>query len=256
MRVDCTVAVITGGASGLGRLHAILLADQQVKVAILDVDKKGLEETATQSENIFAYNCDVTQLTQVEQTVESIERELGPIDRLISCAAIMPGGELMQQSAEKINQIMSINYMGMVNICQSVIPKMLHRDKGEVVIYGSTAGRVKLRKFGGYGASKAANNFYTRVLMKEHKDSSLKFQLVCPAAVDTPLIDQAKDSGPGSLKHIQESKRFLSNPQKVVESVEKCLRSGKEINYPGPAIWVKLLYPILPGLVEWMTERE
>lgn len=256
MGIDCTVAVITGGASGLGRLHALFLAEQQVRVAILDIDKERLEETASQSDYIHSFNCDVTDLTHVEQTIGSIENELGHIDRLISCAAIMPGGELIQQSAQKINQIMSINYMGMVNICQTVIPKMLERNKGEVVIYGSTAGRVTLRKFGGYGASKAANNFYARVLMKEHKNSNLKFQLVYPAAVDTPLINQAKDSGPGSLKHIQENRRLLTRPEKVVESVEKCLQKGKRINYPGPAIWVKILYPLLPGLVEWMTERE
>lgn len=256
MSVNCTVALITGGASGLGRQHAHYLAAQQVKVAILDIDADGLAETAAFSDLIHTYVCDVTQLDAVKNIIEQVETHLGPIDRLMSCAAIMPGGELMQQRAEQLNRIMAINYMGMVNTCQSLIPKMLVRNKGEVVIYGSTAGKVTLRNFGGYGASKAANNFYAQVLMKELSNSGLQFQLVCPAAVDTPLINQAKDAGPGSLRRIQENRRFFTRPEAVVKSVEKGLLHGKKINYPGPAIWVKLLYPFFPRLIEWLTERE
>ena len=230
MNLRCKTALITGGASGIGKVHAEYLAKEGVTVAIIDIDEDGLNRTANSSPLINAYRCDVTKFNQVKETVTKIEATHGPIDRLISCAAIMPGGKLLDSEAEEINRIMSINYCGMINICHTVIPGMLKRDVGEVIIYGSTAGIVTLQKFGGYGASKAANNFYAKVLMKENRKSNLRFQLVCPAAVDTPLINQAKDTGPGSLKNIQQTKRNMTTPERVVRSVERCLRKGKKIN--------------------------
>ena len=251
----CKTALISGGASGLGKAHAEYLANGGTQVAILDINEEALQRVSLISPNIYPYPCDLTRLSQVKETFKKVETRHGPVDRLISCAAIMPGGELLESEAEMINRIMTVNYCGMVNICQTIIPGMLGRNAGDVIIYGSTAGIVRLGKFGGYGASKSATNHYARVLMKENRKSKLRFQLVLPAAVDTPLINQAKDKGPGSLKKIQETRRNMIRPEQVVRSVETCLNRGKQINFPGPAIWVKLLYPIFPRFIERITEK-
>lgn len=249
------VAFITGGASGIGRLHALRLAATGAKVAIIDMNETSLAEVAQLSSNIIPFRCDVTDLEQVRATVDKVEREIGAIDRLINCAAIMPGGILLESQAPDMNKIMLINYCGMVNVCQSVIPKMLKRNTGDVIIYGSTAGIIPSKKFGAYGATKAANNFYTKVLMSENKNSKLRFQLVCPPAVDTPLINQAKDSGPDFLKDIQKTRKNLVSPELVVDSVEKCLESNIQINYPGPAKWFVLAYRFFPRFVERMANK-
>jgi NAD(P)-dependent dehydrogenase (short-subunit alcohol dehydrogenase family) len=248
-------ALITGGASGLGRLHAIHLAEGGAKVAILDVNEKGMEETIAFSPNIIPFTCDVTNLKQVQEIVDTIEKEIGKIERLIHCAAIMPGGLLMDAEAESINNVMFINYGGMINVCQTVVPRMLARNRGDVILYGSTAGLVPVSRFGAYGASKAATNLYARVLMRENKKSSVRFQLVCPPAVDTPLIDQAKENGPRFLKEAQKTHRNIISPETVVHSVEKCLEKGKKINYPGQAKWINLLHGIFPSLLDNMAQR-
>ena len=249
------IALVSGGASGIGQLHALKMAAVGAKVAILDVNESGLKATADSSPNIFPFKCDVTQLDEVEATINQVEKELGPIDRLINCAAIMPGGLLDESKAALVNRIMTINYSGMVNICQTIVPKMLERNEGDVIIYGSTAGIVPTNKFGAYGASKAANNFYAKVLINENKASKVRFQLVCPPAVDTPLIDQAKDNGPDFLKDVQQTRRGMVTPEFVVESVEKCLERGKTINYPGPAK-ITLLYRFFPRLMEWVINNK
>ncbi|MEL6536965.1 MAG: SDR family NAD(P)-dependent oxidoreductase [Bacteroidota bacterium] len=243
------VALITGGGSGIGRLHAQELAKTGATVAILDVNEQGLEETAKESANIHPYVCNVTDLSAVELVVETVSQDHGPVDRLIVCAAIMPGGALMESKADLLNNIMHINYGGMVNICQSVVPGMLARNHGDVIIYGSTAGILPVERFGGYGATKAASNFYAKVLIRENRGSAVRFQLVCPPAVDTPLINQVKENGPEFLKTIQQTRRNLATPQQVVRSVEKCLERGRALNYPGPARYVRWLHGIWPGLL-------
>ena len=103
------VALVTGGASGMGQLDALRLAKQGAKVAIMDLNDKGLQETAAQSPNIKPYRCDVSNLEEVRQVVAQIEQDLGPIDRLTHCAAIMPGQSIKDMPAELINKVMAIN---------------------------------------------------------------------------------------------------------------------------------------------------
>lgn len=249
-------ALITGGASGIGRLHAIQLAKAGAKVVILDVNDKGLKETAAISPTIFPFKCDVTNLKHIQEIVNTIEKEIGKIELLINCAAIMPGGLLMDAKAEDINKVMFINYGGLVNVCQTVVPLMLARNSGDVIIYGSTAGMVPLSRFGAYGATKAATNLYAKILMRENRKSAIRFQLVCPPAVDTPLINQAKDNGPVFLKEAQKTHKNIISPESVVLSVEKCLEKGKKINYPGQAKWINLLHGIVPSLLDQIAQRK
>lgn len=243
------VALITGGASGIGKVHAIQLANLGKKVVILDIDAKGLEECSGIAANIIPFECDVTNLVDVRRLVAKVEAEIGAIDRMIHCAALMPGGLLNDVSAEQISDLMSVNYTGMVNVSQTVLPYMIKRNAGDFIVYGSVAGIVVTNRFGAYGATKAATNFYMKVLMNENRNTLIRFQLVCPPAVDTPLINQAKEKGPLFLKDIQRTRENLVSPEFVVDTVEKCLEKGVRVNYPGPAKLIKILHPLFPNMV-------
>lgn len=81
-------ALITGGASGMGRLQALQMAKAGTKVAILDMNKKGLDEIAAFSPNIVPFKGNVANLAQVQEIVGTIEMEIVEIERLINCAAI------------------------------------------------------------------------------------------------------------------------------------------------------------------------
>lgn len=250
------VVLITGGASGIGKVHATQLAKDGATVVILDLDEKGLEEISSLSANIIPFKCDVSQLEEVQRLVAEVESEIGTIDRLIHCAAIMPGGLLSEVSATQIAKVMGINYVGMVNISQTVLPSMVKRNAGDFIVYGSIAGIVLTNRFGAYGATKAASNFFMKVLMHENKGTDIRFQLVCPPAVDTPLINQAKDAGPKFLKDIQTTRKNLVSPGLVVASVERCLEKGTQVNYPGPAKWIRILHPYFPKLVTSIVNRD
>ncbi|AEV33458.1 short-chain dehydrogenase of unknown substrate specificity [Owenweeksia hongkongensis DSM 17368] len=236
------VVLISGGASGMGQLHATQMAQQGARVAILDVNKEGLEETAARSKNIHTYYCDVTNIDLVREVIRKVIADLGPIDRLFNCAAIMPAGLLKDLSAEHINRLMLINYTGMVNICQTVVPAMLKRNSGDVIIYGSTAGMLVTPKFGAYGATKSANNFYTKVLIEENKKSKVRILLVCPPAVNTPLLKQAEETDQPDIFNTAFFKKYLtSSPEDVVNAVEKSIKRGKKVCYPGSAKFTSFL---------------
>ena len=224
-------ALITGGASGLGRVHALRLANAGYVVSILDISDEGLREISHQSENIHPYPCDVTDLETVRSVTQRVIKVHGPIDRLIHCPAIMPGGLLLETKAELIAKVMQVNYCGMINVCQTILPSMVDRDAGEVILYGSTAGITPMKRFGAYGASKAANNFYAKLLIAENR-SKVRITLVYPPSVNTPLLDQAKDGPP--ILHTKFGRRFLTvEPEKVVEAAERAVSRGQSICYPG-----------------------
>lgn len=249
------VTLITGGASGIGRLHALRFAEKGKTVAIIDLNKEGLSEVGGQHRCINAFSCDVTDHEALSRTIAEIEQTLGEIDALIVCAAIMPGGELAKTEPAKTIKVMQINYGGMVNATSIVLSKMLPRARGDVIIYGSTAGIVPIDRFGAYGATKAAVNHYAKVLMNENRNKGIRFQLVCPPAVDTPLISQVSNDGPDFLKNGQTSISQMVTPEAVVDSVERALEAGREINYPGRGKLIELAYRAFPNIVRWVSNR-
>ncbi|MBD8688424.1 MULTISPECIES: SDR family NAD(P)-dependent oxidoreductase [unclassified Rhizobium] len=249
------VTLITGGASGIGRLHALRDAAKGATVAIIDLNDKGFAEVSARHSSIHAFRCDVTDHAALANIVGEIERDLGEIDRLFVCAAMMPGGELAATEPEKINRLMQINYGGTVNVTGIVLSRMLPRAKGDVVIYGSTAGIVPVNRFGAYGATKAAVNHYAKVLISENRNSGLRFQLVCPPAVDTPLIAQVIEDGPGFIKNGRTWISQMMAPEAVVASVEKALEAGREIHYPGRGKLIELAYRACPGILRWVSNN-
>jgi len=140
MAFEGRVALITGAASGMGRLAAQTLADRGARVAGLDVDESGLAATAEGRDGISTYPADVTDPAALDVVVKQVERDLGPIDRVYNAAAIMPLGRLMEQDLALIHKIMEINYGGVVNVTRATLPAMLERGKGDMILFASMAG--------------------------------------------------------------------------------------------------------------------
>lgn len=243
------VALITGAASGMGRLAAQRLGRGGCRVAALDVNEVGLAETAHASPNIQRFVVDVTDTKQVEQTVERVEAELGPIDRVYNAAAIMPTAFLLDQDSALILRIMEINYGGTVNVCQAVLPRMLARGRGELVNFASVAGWLPVPHFGAYNASKFAVVAYSEVLYHENRGRGVRFACVCPPPVATPLLQQAK-SKPKTLDSMPPIP-----PERVLDAIERGLERGRLMVYPDLAsAWVVRLRRFFPALV-WASVR-
>lgn len=221
--------LITGGGSGMGQLAARNLAAEGYQVAALDVNEKGLLETAENHQNIRTFHTDVTDYEAVCQAVNETEARLGPIKRVYNAAAIMPLGRVVDQDVDVFHKVMAINYNGVVNVTKATLPKMLERNQGELVNFASLAGWIPILYMAAYNASKFAVVGFTEVLHHEHRDSNVKIVCVCPPPVKTPLLDQARDT---VWPKLFDQGEHLS-PQDVLDAIDETIARDELFVFPG-----------------------
>jgi NAD(P)-dependent dehydrogenase (short-subunit alcohol dehydrogenase family) len=242
------VAVVTGGASGMGRIIAKRLARDGYRVAILDLNEEGMRQTAESETGISAFHCDISREDDVERVVAEVVQQLGPVDRLVHAAALMPSRALVNHSPAEVIRLTEINYFGTLYLVKAVLPAMLERDAGDIIVFGSIAGQALVPKMGAYCATKAAVNVYMETLINELAHTRLNIHLVCPPAVNTPLIDQTLQTDtPGSIAEAKKTGR-LADPEKIVDAIDKAMAKGKKIIYPGEARLLYLWHALFPGL--------
>jgi NAD(P)-dependent dehydrogenase (short-subunit alcohol dehydrogenase family) len=246
------VALVTGGASGMGRILALRLAKQGARVAIFDVNNQGLQNTAAEAENISPFRCDISSLEDVETQVAAVAASLGPVELLVHAAALMPSHQLIDHTHEDMEKLFRINYFGTTYMVRAVLPSMLERGSGRIVVFGSIAGIALVPKMGAYCATKAAVNAYMEVLQNEIRNTGVRAHLVCPPAVNTPLMEQtmATDT-PGSIVEAHKNGR-LADPEKIIDAIEKGVDKDRDIIYPGEARLLYLWRALLPWLW-WKT---
>ena len=242
------VALVTGGASGMGRIIALRLAARGAKVAIFDVNEEGLEETVSMASGISSWRCDISSIEDVEAKVAEVASALGPIDHLVHAAALMPSHQLMNETHESMERLFRINYFGTTYLVKTALPAMIKRKSGRIIIFGSVAGHALVPHMGAYCATKAAVNTYVEVLQNEIRDTGVNVHLVCPPAVNTPLIDQSLETdSAGSMREAKESGR-LADPEKIVDAIDKGVAKNKDIIYPGEARLLMLWHALFPKL--------
>jgi NAD(P)-dependent dehydrogenase (short-subunit alcohol dehydrogenase family) len=245
-------ALVVGGASGMGKVHVERMAALGAEVVVWDVNEQTLESVQKLSSNITTFKVDVTDLKAVQDGYAEALEKLGQIDRYIHTAAIMPGDEVMHMPAEKITQVMKVNYFGMVHCVKSVIPDMLKRNSGDVILYGSSAGETGAHRMAAYNSTKAANNMFADILYHENLRANLRWVLVLPPAVSTPLMDQLTvEEGPQSMKDLVKkgNSSQMVTPEQVVDKVEECIEKGKFRCYVGAARMGNIMARLAPGFM-------
>jgi NADP-dependent 3-hydroxy acid dehydrogenase YdfG len=239
--------LITGGGSGMGREAARRFAAQGLTVALLDVNSEGMAETADSFSNIHSWTVDITDFDAVCAAVREVESQCGPVYRLYNCAAIMPFGKLVEQDNAIIHKQMAINYGGLVNITQAVLPGMLERGRGDFVSFASMAGIIPMLLTGAYTATKFAVRAFTETLYHEHRDSGLRFACVCPPAVATPLLKQGRETA--WPKMLEDQSEPIA-PSVVIDAIQSCLDKGTFFVYPTRNAKIgAIMRRLAPGLI-------
>jgi len=178
----------------------------------------------------------VSNYEEVKVIIEQASKDLGDIDRLTHCAAIMPIETIIDMPVEIFVKQMRINYEGTVFLVKSVLPGMLERNRGDIISFGSIAGELPLPKAGGYCATKAATNAFMKQVMLEHSKSNLRFLLVNPPPVNTPLLSE-KQTGQKGFNEKQMQKLLkqgvVVQPEFILDEIEKAIEKNKQILFPG-----------------------
>ncbi len=243
------VALVTGAGSGMGRLAAQNLARAGAKVAAVDLNEAGLDETCAGLATIQPFVCDVTSTDTVADIVHRVETDIGPIDRVMNAAGVMPVSPLLDQTAAQVNRVMAINYCGTVNVTQAALPAMLTRGRGDLVHFGSLAGWMPTLRFGAYDASKFAVVAYSEVLYHEYRNRGVRMTCVCPPAVSTPMFE--------NMKHGAKSTRFspVLEPQQVLAAIEQSLEKGQLWCLPRWGAFTISIRRFIPGIAWWFNHR-
>src|SRR5438067_247921 len=126
-RLDGRVAVVTGAGSGIGRATAVTLAGAGARVAVADVDERGLAETASMIPDALAVPTDVTSRAQVDRLVERALFELGRLDVMANIAGIILGAPIVGIVEEDFDRVMAVNLKGVLFGCQAALAVMTER---------------------------------------------------------------------------------------------------------------------------------
>ncbi len=175
-------ALVTGGASGIGLAAAQRLSAAGARVAVLD------REAA--DGDWLALEADVSDSAQVSDAVRTAEADLGGLDILVNSAGV-PGESVRtaDTSDEEWRHVMSVNTDGSFYVCRAVVPGMVERGYGRIVLLSSIAGKEGNPMAPAYSASKAAVIGLAKALGKDLAQTGVLVNCIAPAVIETPILD-------------------------------------------------------------------
>jgi 2-hydroxycyclohexanecarboxyl-CoA dehydrogenase len=212
------VALVTGGARGIGRAIATALARDGLAVAVGDLR---FEEQPTDA---LAVDLDVTSTDSVAAAVARVTDELGPIEVLVNNAGWDELKPFVDTDEAFWQRVIDINYTGCLRVTHAVLPGMIERGCGRIVSIGSDAGRVGSSHEAVYAGCKGAIIAFMKTVAREVARYSITANTVCPGPTDTPLLAGITAAAPDADKVISAMTRGvpmrrLGQPEDVAEAV-------------------------------------
>ena len=217
------VVLITGASNGIGRRLAIDLAARGAIVVGCGRSPERLQavsaEMRSTSPRSTTIECDVANLDQVRQMVNSVLSSFGRIDILINNAGIGMRTPFVDTPIDVIEALMKTNYLGAVYCTHAALPSMIGRGSGHIVNISSAAGKIGTLNIAGYCASKFAMNGLSESLYYELKPLGIDVSVICPGPVRTDFNQSFADIPPKSPASLVVSPEFVSAA--VIKAIEE-----------------------------------
>ncbi|MFC7907268.1 SDR family NAD(P)-dependent oxidoreductase [Streptomyces nigra] len=183
-------ALVTGGASGIGRATADLLAERGARVAVLDLDPSSVDKP------LLAYRADVTDDTSVRAAVADAVAALGALDVLVNNAGVGAQGTIEDNDDTEWHRVLDVNVLGMVRVARAALPHLRASAHAAIVNTCSVAATAGLPQRALYSASKGAVHALTLAMAADHVREGVRVNCVNPGTVDTPWVGRLLDAAP------------------------------------------------------------
>jgi len=223
------VVVITGGAVGIGRATALLMADEGATLVIADVNEElGNATTAEikeKGEDAMFVKVDISRASDVSNLVSRAVGRYGRIDALVNNAGVVLISDVETTETDDFDKVVNVNYRGSFLCCKEVIPIMKKQGRGVIVNVASVSAHIGQPKHAAYAGTKGAVLSMTRAMAAELAPYNIRVNSVSPGAVDTPMLrsDMKKQSVARGIPLDEVRREFAS------ESLVKRISSPDEI---------------------------
>ena len=195
------VAVVTGGANGIGRGLCRGFAAERMAVAVADVDAAAAEATAKElvgrGAKAIAVRTDVSERKSLEELAARVERELGPPDVVCNNAGVFTSGELLAQTEGEWRWILGVNLMGVVHGCHVFAPRLVARGAGQIVNTASVGGFLSGPQMDIYTTTKYAVVGFSEALRQDLAPKGVGVSILCPGPIATQLANADRLRPPG-----------------------------------------------------------
>ena len=258
-------AVVTGAASGIGLQLSRTLTQRGVRVCLADINEDAVQAAAAGLHGAETAVMDVTDASVVQSVVDEFADRQGRLDFLFNNAGIPAGGETHLLTVEDFNQAIDINIRGVVNGVTAAYPRMIRQQHGCIVNTASAAGLYPLPLGVPYSMTKHAVLGLSTSLRMEAESHGIRVCVLCPTAVETPLLDSQpdQDSAAEEAGRGLDIRRYLTRlagPPIPVEGFVKYALDSVEANRgvivaPFRARFIRQLHRLLPAIVEAGTRR-
>lgn len=191
------IALVTGGARGIGRAVVQAFAEAGADVVIGDLRLEDANRTAMEigercGRRVVAVQTDVTKREDIDQLRDETLRLFGKIDALVNCAGwdrLLP---FLKTTPDDWQKVLTINFLGVVHMCHAILPQMVKRKQGAIVNISSDTGLVGSFGEALYASSKAAIMAFSKTIAREHARDNIRVNVVSPGLCETPLIEEMR----------------------------------------------------------------
>jgi NAD(P)-dependent dehydrogenase (short-subunit alcohol dehydrogenase family) len=186
------VAIVTGGASGIGKALAEALAERGCEVVLADLDAQLAENAASalcsRGLKATAASLDVTSFAAISKTIDETVQRCGRLDYMFNNAGISLSGEVQAHRIEDWDRILDVNLRGVINGIQAAYPLFVSQGFGHIVNTASMRGLVPVPLSASYGATKAAVISISKSLRAEAASAGVRVSVLCPGVIKTPMV--------------------------------------------------------------------
>jgi NAD(P)-dependent dehydrogenase (short-subunit alcohol dehydrogenase family) len=233
MNLSNKVAVVTGGASGIGAAMAAAFVREGARAVVIADVADGTAVAAGTGPQVSFRTCDVTSANDVSRLVEDVWAEVGPIDLLCANAGIATGLGV-DANDDVWSRVWSVNVMGIVHSARAYLPKVVERGHGHLLVTASAAGLLTNLGDAPYTATKHAAVGLAEWLSITHGDDGLTVQCLCPQGVRTPMVTGGLDDGQLAAEVV--AAQGLIEPEECAAAVVAGLATEDFLILPHPEV--------------------